>query len=114
MDLPLGLLLLHPVEEGEEEVGVGRRDRPLRPTMIQGRFCIFPSHLIGDKLYGRQKKGLLHYTKYFLGQKEGCMMTHGSVTIVLRFPRRKLRRFPPQQVEAHGLPIPQQLPANAN
>ena len=48
VDLPLGLLLLHPVEEGEEQVGVGRRHRPLSPTMIQGRLCILPCHLSGN------------------------------------------------------------------
>ena len=61
MDLPLGLLLLHPVEEGEEEVGVGRRDRPLRSTVVQGRLCVLSCHLVGDEFYGRQKEGSRDY-----------------------------------------------------
>ena len=35
VDLALGLLLLHPVEEGEEQVRVRRRHRPLRPPMFK-------------------------------------------------------------------------------
>ena len=47
VNLPLGLLLLHPVEEGEEQVRVGRSHRPLSPTMIKGRLCILSCHLRG-------------------------------------------------------------------
>ena len=64
VDLPLRLLLLHPVEEGEEEVRVGRRHRPLRPTMIQGGLCILSSHLV-DRFKIQQKGfNLLDKNKY--------------------------------------------------
>lgn len=58
MDLPLGLLLLHPVEEGEEEIGVGRRDCSLRPTVIQGRLGILSCYLVGDKVRASKKRDL--------------------------------------------------------
>ena len=48
VNLPLGLLLLHPVEEGEEQVRVGRSYRPLSPTMIKGCLCVLSCHLRGN------------------------------------------------------------------
>ena len=58
VDLALGLLLLHPVEEGEEEIGVGGRDRSLRPTVIQGRLGILSCYLVGDKVRASKKRDL--------------------------------------------------------